>query len=160
MLLVSISTAQAQKNIIRRKPTTAKKMIHPQKKYQNRKPKNNSFEKIYNFPPVLSRYDGSLTVISVMIKHNETILTLSCKNDLEGGWMNIDRNAYITANGRRYSLTGKEGIAFAPNYTYFSYPGESKKFKLHFQPIPPSTSSIDFIESTTSVWRIYGIRLK
>ena len=119
-----------------------------------------SSNKTYNYPSVSSRYDKSLTLISVVIKSNETVLTISCKNDLAGGWMNIDRNAYIVANGSRYTLTKIEGIAYSPNCTYFSYQGESKTFKLHFQAIPKNTTSIDFIENASSEWRLYGIRLK
>lgn len=117
-------------------------------------------DKTYSYPSISNRYDKSLTLISVVIKSNETVLTLSCKNDLAGGWMNIDRNAYIMANGSKYLLTGTEGIAYSPNYTYFSYQGESKTFKLHFQAIPKSTTSIDFIENASSQWRLYGISLK
>ena len=119
-----------------------------------------SSDKTYNYPSVSNRHDKSLTLISVVVKSNETVLTISCKNDLAGGWMNIDRNAYIVANGSRYTLTGTEGIAYSPNYTYFSYQGESKTFKLHFQAIPKNTTSIDFIENATSQWRLYGISLK
>lgn len=120
----------------------------------------NTSDKIYNYPSVSSGYDKSLTLISVVIKSNETVLTISCKNDLAGGWMNIDRNAYIVANGSKYSLTRTEGIAYSPSYTYFSYQGESKTFKLHFQAIPQNTTSIDFVENANSQWRLYGISLK
>ena len=118
-----------------------------------------SSDKTFNYPSVSSRYDNSLTLISVVIKSYETVLTISCKNDA-GGWMNIDEKAYIVANGSKYKLTGTEGIAYSPNYTYFSYQGESKTFKLHFQAIPKNTTSIDFIENATSSWRLYGISLK
>ena len=120
----------------------------------------NSSDKVYNYPSVSTRYDKSLTLISVVIKSDETVLTISCKNDLAGGWMNIDRNAYILANSRKYTLTGTEGIAYSPNYTNFSYQGESKTFKLHFQAIPKNTTSIDFIENANSQWRLYGISLR
>ena len=120
----------------------------------------NSLDKIYNYPSVSNRYDKSLTLVSVVIKSNETVLTISCKNDLVGGWMNIDRNAYIVANGNQYTLIRTEGIAYSPSYTHFSYRGESKTFKLHFQAIPKNTISIDFIENATSQWRLYGISLK
>lgn len=119
-----------------------------------------SSDKIYNYPSVSSRYDYKLTIISVVLKSNETVLTISYKNASGEGWMNIDRNAYIVANGSKYTLTRKEGIAYSPNYTYFSYQGESKTFKLYFQAIPKNTTSIDFIENATSPWRLYGIILK
>lgn len=128
--------------------------------YSNSNGDVNSLDKIYNYPSVSNRYDKSLTLVSVVIKSNETVLTISCKNDLLGGWMNIDRNAYIVANGNQYTLIRTEGIAYSPSYTYFSYRGESKTFKLHFQAIPKNTNSIDFIENATSQWRLYGISLK
>ena len=121
---------------------------------------NNNDTKTVHYPSISNRFNKSLTLISVVIKPNETVLTISCKNDLAGGWMNIDKNAYIMADGTKYMLTGIEGIAYSPNYTYFSYQGESKTFKLHFQAIPQNTSSIDFIESPSSQWRLYGIKLQ
>ena len=121
---------------------------------------NNNGTKTINNPSISNRFDKSLTLISVAVKPDETVLTISCKNDLVDGWMNIDKNAYIMANGTKYMLTGTEGIAYSPNYTYFSYQGESKTFKLHFQAIPQNTSSIDFIESPSSEWRLYGIKLQ
>ena len=48
---------------------------------------------------------------------------------------------------------GTEIIPYSTNYKYFSYQGESKIFKLHFQAIPQNTSSIDFIESLSSKWK-------
>lgn len=114
--------------------------------------------KKHNYPPI--SINSSTTLISVTLKPNETILTLSCKNNLPGGWMDIDRNAYIMANGRKYTLTKAEGIAYAPNKTHFSYQGETKTFKLHFKTIPMYTDTIDFIENTTSSWNLYGIILK
>ena len=119
-----------------------------------------SSTKTYNFPSVSSQYDNSLTLISVVLESYETVLTISCKNDIAGGWMNIDKTAYIVANGSKFTLRGTEGIAYSPNYTYFSYQGESKTFKLHFPAIPKNTTSIDFIENANSQWRLYGISLR
>ena len=64
------------------------------------------------------------------------------------------------ANGIKHKLIGVEGIAYAPEYTYFSYQGQTKSFKLHFQAVPSGTYSIDFIESPSSAWKIYNIKLK
>lgn len=103
---------------------------------------------------------GILAVTSVEVKSNETVLTLSSTNNLYGGWMNISKDAYIIANGKKYMLIGVEGITYSPEYTYFSYRGQTKSFKLHFQPIPQNTTTIDFIESSSSAWKIYNISLK
>lgn len=117
-------------------------------------------DKTYNYPSVSTRYDKSLTLISVELKSNETVLTFSYKNNTAGGGINIDRDTYIAANGSQYKLTGTEGIAYSPSKTYFSNVGESKTFKLHFQAIPKNTSSIDFYENARWRWRLYGICLK
>lgn len=115
---------------------------------------------IYRYPYINKRHDNSLILISVQITHNETILTFSHKNELVGGWMNIDRNSYIMANGSKYPLIEAEDISYAPNYTYFSHQGEIKTFKLRFKVIPMSTTTIDFIENGSSEWNLYGIQLK
>lgn len=121
---------------------------------------SNGRDLTYNYPSISKKIDQSLTLKSVVLKSNETLLVISCKNDLFDGWMNINKNAYIIANGSKYKLIGVEGIAYSPNYTYFSYKGQSKTFVLHFPAIPKGTKSIDFIETPTSDWRLYGISLQ
>ena len=63
------------------------------------------------------------------------------------------------ANGKKFYLQRTEGIATSPDKTYFAYDGETKTFKLYFPAIPKDTSSIDFVESADSNWKIYGIML-
>lgn len=119
-----------------------------------------SSKSVYNNPTVTRRYDNSLTVKSVEINENHTVITITCKNDLAGGWMNISPSTYIVANGKRYTLSRTNGIELAPKYTYFSYQGQTLTFTLYFPTIPRTTTSIDLIESDTSKWRLYGIQLK
>ena len=64
------------------------------------------------------------------------------------------------ANGKKYILRRAEGIALSPDKTYFSYEGETKTFTLYFPAIPRGTASIDFIESNSSEWKLYGIQLR
>lgn len=110
--------------------------------------------------PSINTSAGKLSITSVMADANETVLSFSSTNNLSGGWMNISKDAYILANGIKYKLIGVEDIAYAPEYTYFSYQGQTKSFKLHFQAVPSGTYSIDFIESPSSSWKIYNIKLK
>lgn len=74
--------------------------------------------------------------------------------------MSLDKDASILVNSERYGLVKAEGIALKPNKTEFSYSGQTKKFTLYFPPIQPSITTIDFIESPTSTWKIWGIQLK
>jgi hypothetical protein len=120
--------------------------------------------KTYNNPAVNRNMANSLKVISVVIQDNQTIITFSDNNRTKDGnyyqWMNLDKNAYIVANGQRYTLRRAEGIALSPEKTYFSYAGETKTFTLYFPAIPKKTTSIDFLESSDSEWKLYGILLK
>lgn len=110
--------------------------------------------------PSIKTTGGTLAVTGVEIKANETVLSLASTNNLSGGWMNISKGAHIIANGVKYTLVRVEGITYEPEYTYFAYQGETKNFKLYFQAIPQGTQTIDFIESSSSAWKIYGIPVK
>ena len=110
----------------------------------------------HSYPSITTNH-GTLTVTGVEVKEFETVLSLACRNNLSGGWMNISHGAHIVANGFKYDLFRVEDIAYEPEYTYFAYKGETKYFKLYFQPIPKEIETFDFIESLSSAWKIYGI---
>ena len=121
-------------------------------------------EKTYNNPYINRNMSNSLKVLSVKVQDNQTVITFSDNNRIDDDsyyqWFTMNKNAYISANGQRYTLTKAEGIAIAPDKTYFSYAGETKTFTLYFPAIPKSTTSIDFIEAEDSDWRLYGIQLR
>lgn len=125
---------------------------------------SNTSGRTYNNPYVNRNLSNGLKVISVVVQDYQTILTLSNNNkNIDGGyysWVTLDKNAYIVANGQRYTLRRAEGIALSPDKTYFSYAGETKTFTLYFPAIPSNTTSIDFIESSDSEWKIFGIQLR
>lgn len=123
-----------------------------------------SFYKTYNNPPINNNMAGhNLSIVSVSVQRNQTILTLSVNNRTKDGyyeWVTLDGSSYIMANGQKFTLRRAEGIATSPNRTYFSGVGETITFKLYFPAIPKNTSTIDFIESLESDWKIYGIQLR
>lgn len=110
--------------------------------------------------PSIKTSSGSLSVTAVEVNSNETIMSFSCTNNLPGGWMNISRDAYIMTNGIKYKLIDVDNIAYEPKYTYFEKVGQTRNFRLHFQAIPQNAKIVDFIESQTSPWKIYGIKIK
>lgn len=114
--------------------------------------------KIYDNPSIVLNKSKSLRLISVSINNNETVLTLSCKNDVATVGMNIDRNAYLYADGVKYALTFADGIAYSPEHTFFSE--RTKTFKLHFKALPLNTTRFDFVENDNSDWKMYGISLR
>lgn len=119
-----------------------------------------SSSQFYNNPSVLLNKDKSLKLLDVTVNKVETVLTFSFKNDRGSQGMNIDRNAYLYADGIKFALKLAVGIAYSPNYTSLTYQGETKRFELHFEALPQNTIQFDFIENDNSVWKMYGISLK
>ena len=122
-----------------------------------------SHDKTINNPNITTNCSWNTKVLSIRLSKDYTIVTLSDNNlSRDGGyysWMTIDPQTYILANGQKYKLIKAEANALSPSLTYFSHAGETKTFTLYFPPIPQTTSSIDLIESMTSEWRFYGIKL-
>lgn len=97
------------------------------------------------------------SISRVTINEDHTIVELSLKNYL---WCQIDPQTYIIANGRKYILTNVEGIAIAPQKTYPLHKGSDIDCKLYFPPIPKDIESFDLIESQSSRWKFYGIKIR
>lgn len=113
-----------------------------------------------NNPSFNSTGDSELKITSITLSKTETVINFSCVNHLEGGWMNMSKNAYIMVGGIQYMLKRAEGIQHPPYTTIFDYPGQIRNFKLVFPPIPESSKTLDFIEGPNSHWKIYGVKLK
>lgn len=119
--------------------------------------------KTINRPQVGNSTDKKLTLLSVQLNDNNTILTFSnCNTDGNNSyaWVTMDPNAYIQANNQTFRLIKADGIALSPNKTYFTRENQTIVFKLYFPAIPKNTDSINFIESESSTWKFYDIRLR
>lgn len=119
--------------------------------------------KTINRPQVGVCGDKKLTLLSIQLNDNSTVLTFSnCNTDGNNSyaWVTMDPNASIKVNGQNFRLTKAEGIALSPDKTYFTKDNQTIVFKLYFPAIPKDTKSIDFIESDSSTWKFYDIRLQ
>lgn len=118
----------------------------------------------YSYPSVADNRSTQLQVLSVETTPNATILELKYKNTRSDGsfvrWISIDEKTYIVANGREYMLTQASGVEIYPEKTRFTSSGSEITIILHFEPVPASTRSIDFVEPVDKTWRIYGIKLQ
>lgn len=115
-------------------------------------------------PKVADNGDSRLKVTKVTLTDEETILEFfsdAKMSDSDGyyEWCCIDPNAYIIANGQRYTLTRAEGIEKSPGRTTYPKLTMSLDFKLYFPAIPKSTKVIDFSETGDSSWSVSGIEL-
>lgn len=113
----------------------------------------------WRLPQVRESEDKFVTIDRVCIESWGTIIDCTFHND-GIGWMQISPEAYIKANGKRYTIGGVAGIAWTPSHTYFELADEEDRFLLVFPPIPPDTKEIDLIEGEESTWNFNGIRLQ
>lgn len=77
-----------------------------------------------------------------------------------GGWMNVDKKAYIedAMTGEKYTIREVEGCRFAPDTTSVAW-GMSHDVTLIFPALPESVTQINICESDSSLWKWFGIRL-
>ena len=97
---------------------------------------SNSSGRTYNYPTINRNMSNTIKVISVDIQDNQTTLTLSDKNtdDDDEQYLTLDKNAYIVANGQRYTLKKAEGIALSPNKTFFHLLAKQRPLNYISQP--------------------------
>lgn len=118
---------------------------------------------IYNFPHHSTANDKKLYVSKVYWEAGSTVIEFISYNGGENQWCSMNKNAYILADGKKFSLKRAEGIAYAPQHTdypnYQSGNHVSLTFKLYFPEIPKSTKSIDFYESSSDGWVVNNITL-
>ena len=73
-------------------------------------------------------------------------------------WIRISSESYLQANGKKYKLTGAEGIM--PDSLFWMPDSGKAHFNLYFEPLPDGTQSFDFIESDCeNCFKLYGIDL-
>ena len=73
-------------------------------------------------------------------------------------WIKIAPETYLLADGKKYAMTGAEGIVPGEEF-YMPESGEAE-FTLTFEPLPLSTKRFDFIEGDAQgAFRLWGIDL-
>lgn len=79
----------------------------------------------------------------------------------QGGWMQIDSSAFVenALTKERYRVSALENCKFSPDTTQVAW-GKSNKFTLIFEQVPDTIQMLNFCESDTSQWKLYGIHLE
>ena len=73
-------------------------------------------------------------------------------------WIRISSESYLLADGKKYALTGTQGIE-ADSLFWMPDSGEAS-FLLSFEPLPRGTRSFDFIESDCDdCFKLFGVDL-
>lgn len=104
---------------------------------------------------------SDITITKVTITRFNTILDFRWFNKkYYEGWCNINRDAYLRdSSGKTYRLVQAENISYSPDRDDVPY-HSVKTFRLYFEKISSSVEKFDFIEGSSSKWKIYDINIK
>lgn len=118
--------------------------------------------KIYKEKPQCTYAWRGLSIQEAYINQDCTILKMQFDNRLyHEEWININSNAFLKIPGTNTvaKLTKIKDISVSPAHTRIGS-NEVKTFYLIFEPLPRTTTVFDFYETTSSRWKITGIRMK
>ena len=105
----------------------------------------------------------SCRITNVSANSNYTTLEFDYTNHHDfNGWCSIDPTAYIVdkATNKQFKLLWAEGIPRSPEKIKFKEKYETIHFKLVFPAVSAGTTFIDMIESASSSWRFYNIKIR
>ena len=114
-------------------------------------------DKVVEYPFIESANTMTLDIAKVELTDTATILHTDAYFRPHN-WIRIDAQSYLLADGKKYMLTGTQGIE-ADSLFWMPDSGEAS-FTLLFEPMPKRTRSFDFIESDCEdCFKLYGIDL-
>lgn len=118
--------------------------------------------KIHKMNPQCTYAWRGLSVQEAYIDQDCTIIKMQFDNRLyHEEWININSAAFLKIPGTNVvaKLTKIKDISVSPGHTNIGY-NDVKTFYLIFEPLPKTTTVFDFYETTSSRWKITGIRMK
>lgn len=114
-------------------------------------------EKCVENPLIESANTMTIDISKVELSDTATVLHTDAYFH-PGYWIKITSESYLLADGKRYALTGTQGIE-ADSLFWMPKSGEAS-FKLIFEPLPLDTRSFDFIEGDCEdCFKLFGIDL-
>ena len=112
-------------------------------------------------PQITTATSDGLKIKRIQVTSSQTIVHCEFDNSKKhSGWVTISPNTYISYAGAKYTMTKAEGIPIEPARHYFQTASDRLYFRLIFPPLPKDATEFDLIESESSTWKFYGIRLK
>ena len=112
-------------------------------------------------PQITTATSDGLKIKRIQVTSSQTIVHCEFDNSkTHSGWVTISPNTYISYAGAKYTMTKAEGIPIEPAKHYFQTTSDKLYFRLIFPPLPKDATEFDLIESDSSTWKFYGIRLK
>lgn len=128
-------------------------------------------DKFWIFDPAIDSISTPDIRLTAIAHHTKDTMRLYCEwynsryfgdlqDDTWGGWMQIDSSAYVENvwTKERYSVTRLQDCKFSPDTTHVQWQ-QTHRFVLLFADVPDTLTKINFCESDTSDWKLYGIDL-
>lgn len=113
--------------------------------------------KAVKYPLIETANTNALDIAKVELTDSATILHTDAYYRPHN-WIRISSESYLQAGGKRYMLTGAEGIT--PDSLFWMPESGEASFTLCFEPLPSGTTSFDFIESDCEdCFKLFGIDL-
>lgn len=121
---------------------------------------NKSYYITKSSPFIESCNDNTLSLDELTIIDDKTILSFTSYGYKQGwAWVQISRNCYIVAGGKKYKLNRVEGIPYAPDYKMYN--DKPIYFNLFFPPIPKTVETLDFHSiGDEGAWHLLGIHTR
>ncbi len=114
-------------------------------------------EKVVENPYVETCNTTTIDISRIELTDSATVLHVDAYY-VPNYWIRIDSGTYIQADGKKYAITGSEGIQL--DSLFWMPDSGMASFTLAFEPMPFCTKSFDFIESDCDgCFKIYGIDL-
>lgn len=128
-------------------------------------------DKYWIFDPAIDSISTPDIRITAIAHHTKDTMRLYCEwynrkyngkllDGSMGGWIQIDSSAYVENawTKERYSVTRLQDCKFSPDTTHVRW-HDIHRFVLQCANVPDTLTKINFCESDTSNWKIYGIDL-
>lgn len=101
-------------------------------------------ERVIEYPVFSVQNTETIEINKIVLNDTATILYIDAYYRPRY-WIRIDSTAYIQAKGKKYKITGAEGIKLNAHH-WMPESGKSS-FRLFFPPLPRSVKRFDFIET-------------
>jgi len=114
-------------------------------------------DRVVEYPLIQFYNTEAIDISKVELTKSGTVLHIYA-NFRPHYWIKIVSDSYLLAEGKKYKLTGADGIT--PDSLFWMPDSGEASFTLRFEPLPMDTKSFDFYEGDCKdCWKLLGVDL-
>lgn len=150
---------EEQNELVRKEQQRIYEYTHPFDNFSYKE-----YSKVINNPSYESKA-GHIRITKVALSSSETRVEFKVTNrdgDKCFGWVSIDpcTYIYIPSLKRKVPMASVQNISVSPSETYFHFNDEELVFALIFPALPANIRTFNLIESESSNWKFYNVRIR